>query len=164
VKYKLLATLGFLSFVFWLATSGFWYKQYLLHEIQGATKIVVTEHSHEFDFLDQSMVHQIIYGEMILSKSEINQLYTLAHALPLEDKSGGPVAACSFNPHHTIKFYEGFKLNSTMDICFECGDVNWDGTVTAQPWLLLSMLRDFISKIGFHPDRDWITLAKQASS
>ena len=42
-----------------------------------------------------------------------------------------------------------------MEICFKCGQVEWNGTTQTQPWSLYEGMSRFISDIGLRPSADW---------
>ena len=132
--------------------------------IQRADRIVVTEHSFKYDAYDtnsgKSLIPKdVIYGTHQLSSQQKDLfVYTIKN---LDPKTQDTFPGCIFVPHHTVMFYAGGKLESTMDICFECGQVKWDATDTTPPWSLYSGLATFIKGVGFQPERDWAALAQQ---
>ena len=132
--------------------------------IQRSDRISVTEHSYEYDAYDteagRSLIpDEVVYGTRELDASQEGLFLSTIQAL--DPKTQDAFAACIFEPHHTVRFYTAGKLTSTMKICFECGQVEWDATKTTPPWSLPSGLATFINGIGFSPDRDWAALAKQ---
>lgn len=134
--------------------------------IQRADRIVVTEHSSQFDAYDvtsgKSLVpEEIVYGTRQLSSQQ--KALFLSTVEQLDPKTQDAFPACIFESHHTVMFYAGGKLESTMDICFQCGQVKWSATRTTPPWSLYSGLAAFIEGIGFQPERDWAALAAQTT-
>ena len=136
----------------------------LSNMIRGSDRIVVTEHSFQDDAYDadsgKSLIpNDVIYGTRQLT-SQQRELF-LSTINQLDPKTQDAFPACIFEPHHTIRFYAGDKLKSTMDICFQCGQVEWDATSTTPPWSLYSGLATFIKDVGFQPERDWAALARR---
>lgn len=134
--------------------------------IQRADRIVVTEHSSQFDAYDvtsgKSLVpEEIVYGTRQLGSQQ--KALFLSTVEQLDPKTQDAFPACIFESHHTVMFYAGGNLESTMDICFQCGQVKWSATRTTPPWSLYSGLAAFIEGIGFQPERDWAALAAQTT-
>lgn len=149
-------------------TSGAEYKQALLASIRSATRIIVTEHSHPLDYryfssdptitLDTS---EHVYARIALSNAQKHRFYVIASAL--DERTEDVFTLCIFVPHHTIQFYQGTKLQSTMDVCFHCGDISWDHFSKRPPSSMINGLRQFVREIGLKPKREWRILAIETS-
>ena len=140
------------------------YLDALINLIQKTDQIIVTEHSNEFDAFDAENGKSLIPGEVIYKTVNLNLQQKdsfLSKIRNLPPKTQDVFSACDFEPHHTVRFYTAGKLTSTMEICFVCGDVQWDTAPSTPPFSLLSGLGDFISGIGLSPERDWAALAKK---
>jgi hypothetical protein len=89
---------------------------------------------------------------MELSRSQKENLVGILLALPSAVQDAYP--ACNFNPHHTVRFYRRGKLESSMAICFECGQVQWEGTKKDPIWSLYGGLARFVESIGMRTKAD----------
>ena len=140
------------------------FKQDLQNMIQLADNIVVTEHSFMYDLMDDQLnksliPDQIIYGTKTLSK--VQKLQFLATVNELKSELAGTPSACIFEPHHTVVFLANGKLIGKMEICFGCGQIEWNGTPKNLPQSLYVALAGFIKYIGFVPTQNWMELAKK---
>ena len=139
------------------------FKADLLSAIAQADKIVITEHSNRNDYYDpeDSKPYQgpiVEYGHVQLTAKYKADFAAIISAL--EDNTQDAFAACVFDPHHSVLFYAGGKLSSTMEICFECGQVEWSGSTKTPPWSIYSGLSLVVKNVGLSPDRDWRKLAR----
>ena len=140
------------------------YIQALVSEIDSADRIVVTEHSFDYDAYDmenqRSLLDQpVIYATKELSQEQVAAFRSSLSAL--DPATQDAFAACIFEPHHTVTFYRSGQPQSAMRICFECAQVEWGATSITPPWSLYGGLREFVSSIGLQPDRDWRALAME---
>ncbi|MES2041209.1 MAG: hypothetical protein V4495_25605 [Pseudomonadota bacterium] len=147
-----------------LSDEGAAYKRDLIKAIKQADKIVVTEHSDQYDFFEVKthtfqQQEQLVYQTVILSPQDVVNFKRLVKAVP--DRTQYVSAACIFVAHHTIKFYAQDELLSTLPICFKCGAQEWDGTKHAPPQEIVGGLRKFITAIGLHPEMKWRQLADE---
>jgi hypothetical protein len=133
------------------------YLSDLLAAIRNADEITVTEHSSMMDFLrperNQDDYKEKVYQVVKVSSNEKLKLIEIVSML--ETKTQDAYPACIFDPHHRIAFYSKGKLASTMEVCFECGQIEWDGTRQMPPWSLYSGMKTFILEIGLHPKAEW---------
>ena len=105
------------------------YKEALVKAIKTTDRIVVTEHSHADDFPPSEQSRKDL-PEFEYARVELDgpaKAKFLKNAEAMNDTTQTLVAPCGFVPHHAIKFYSGAKLTSTMEICFHCGGIYWDG-------------------------------------
>lgn len=132
----------------------------LIAAIGDADRITVTQHSYRHDAHEAEEAANyrgIIYAKKELSPSERAHFTSVLRALP----TGTPdaVPGCIFNPHHSFHFYKAGKLASTMQVCFECAQVKWDGTNKEVITALHGGLREYVAAIGMQPEADWHALA-----
>jgi len=135
----------------------------LTDTIRHADRIVVTEHSSPLDFMTPESTEfpqkdEIVYGTRELTSSQ--KAHFLRVIEKLDPTTKDAFAACVPVVHHSIHFFAHEKLLSTMDVCFECGDVAWQGSKATPPWSLQSGLAVVVKDIGFQPERDWAALAR----
>jgi len=141
------------------------YKQELLATLQKSNRVVVTEHSSEYDLPSQRQGdkliprEEILYRTLELDRQQKQQFESMVSALDEKPPSLRP--SCIFEGHHTIRFYSGSALLSTMNICFRCGEIEWDATQKTEPEELEDGLERFFKQIGFQPKRDWAALAAE---
>ena len=138
------------------------YKAKLADAIQSADRILVTEHSCPWDFPgDQSRrtAPDIEYGGVELDQTAkaafLKNVSAMNAALP------EIALACEAEYHHSIFFYSGQNLSSTMNICFKCNQIQWDVTDQYSPAAIFSVLARVIEGAGFKTERDWEALAKK---
>jgi hypothetical protein len=139
----------------------------LANAIRAADRIVVSEHSIAYDMVDEVTQPQlptdyqpVIYAAYELTpRQRADFLDTVTRLAPRTQDS---FTSCIFEPHHTIAFYREGEQTSAIDICFQCGDVRWNGTERANPWSLVAGLHTLVAGFGMHTerDRDWRPLAK----
>jgi hypothetical protein len=142
------------------------YRDALSALISRADVIVVTEHSFELDLYDmdanKSLIPtDIVYGTRAMSPAQKSGFGSAIGKLDPKTQDAFP--ACIFEPHHTFRFYLKKKLISTLEVCFKCGQVEWDGinSRVAPPWSLYFGLAQAVKSVGFQPERDWTALAKK---
>jgi hypothetical protein len=140
------------------------YQKTLVAMIQRSDKIVVTEHSCEWDTYKtdafRSLIpKEIVYRTRVLSAAQKASFLSIIEGLNPETKT--EYSSCIFEGHHTIQFYSAGRSISTMDICFKCGDVIWPATKVTPPADLISGLAKFIEGIGLSPTRNWPALARR---
>lgn len=133
--------------------------------IRTADRIIVTEHSNVNDVLDEEKQPHLPenYEPVVYASHELTQDQRSAFLLAvvrLAQRTQDAFTACIFEPHHTIAFYRAGKQTSAMVICFQCGEVQWDGTAKVMPWSLVPGLRKLVSGIGMHEKRDWYALVR----
>ena len=143
------------------------YKDALISAIESADKITVTEHSSKLDLLDdpnsiQSVAEDIEYQVVSLDGASKKKFSALMH--DMNEKTQNSFPGCIFQAHHTVRFFSGERVTSTMRICFECGQVQWDGASRVPPRALYSALSDFILSVGFKPKQDWRARARIAKA
>jgi uncharacterized protein with PIN domain len=139
------------------------YKRDLLNTIKSSDTIIVTEHSDFIDFYDEKLTEQKEYIEKVYEKLELNALQRklfFEHIQRVKNKTQDEFPACEPEIHHTIQFYRKGVLFSTLKICFECGQIEWDGSKYDPPLDIYNGLESFVKSIGLHPERDWEKLAK----
>lgn len=133
--------------------------------IRSADRIVVSEHSIGYDVLDEKTQPElpVNYKPIIYANQELTLTQRAAFLNSVTRLAPGPVAsepACIFEPHHTIAFYRAGQQTSAMDICFQCGQLEWNGTTGMRPQSLVPSLGKLVTSLGMHEKRDWYALAK----
>lgn len=144
------------------------YINALVNAIQRSDRIVVTEHSNVNDVLDELTLpqrppdyHQITYTTHELSLQERTNFLATLKSMAAKTQDAEP--ACIFEPHHTIMFYRESKQLSALRVCFQCGQVDWNGSTKMPPWSLVPTLGTLIAGWGMKEARDWRALAKNAA-
>jgi hypothetical protein len=141
------------------------YADDLIDAIQSADRIVVSEHTDRNDVHseeEEATYKEVTFATRELSPAQRGEFVSILKGLAPEIQDAFP--ACVFNPHHTIRFYRGGKLKSAVEICFGCGQVEWDGTGKTPPWALYAGLNQFVSSIGLRTKADWHAAAKDAGA
>jgi hypothetical protein len=149
------------------SAEGGQYKLDLRKQIQEADEIAVSEHSFQIDFFDPKTLQirqsgEIVYKRVVLTTAQREFFRSTIDSLDPRTQDMFP--ACLFQPHHRIDFFAGGKLASSMEICFECGQVEWNRSKSAPPWSLYAGLETFIESIGMQPKQDWMLKAAGTKS
>ncbi len=134
--------------------------------IASADRIVVSEHSSGWETIKPGSerleaLPQRLYGEVEFDSPAKAWLLDLATAMP--DKSLTAFAACVPEYHHTIVFYAHGEPQSTMSICFQCGQVTWDASDDVPPEALIGRLKSVVARAGFRPERDWDAVVRASA-
>lgn len=144
------------------------YIKELAEAVEKSDRIVVTEHSNVDDVLDELTQPQrpkdyrpIIFTTRELSSLERSKFLISIRSMAVATQDAEP--ACIFEPHHTITFFRANRQTSAMRVCFQCGQVEWDGSSKTRPWSLVPTLRTLVAGLGMKEERDWRTLAKTAT-
>lgn len=136
------------------------FLQTLAEAVEASDRIVAVEHSYLYDGGDANYekLPEQVYATVVLTRS---QQQSLASALQgTNPRFSEWVAACIFEPHHRLEFYRGGKRVHTLEVCFECGDLAWDGHQGQVPADIYATLEAFVRGIGLQPSRDWRALAR----
>ena len=146
------------------ASEGRQYKAELVKTIQRSDSVVVTEHSFQYDLYDQEahaslIPDQVVYSKRALTPEQRSELLSVTREL--NPTTQNEFSMCIFEPHHALLFYANDKLLSTMEICFKCKQVEWDGSKLTPPGALYAGLGAFLQSIGFEPTKDWTALAEE---
>jgi hypothetical protein len=143
------------------------FKEALLSELVAADRVVVLEHSDPSDFLNDEgegpdNPKRIVYRSVEL---DADAKARLKGNVKLMDASVPTLlAACAFVPRHTIQIYVGSTLSSELQICYECGDIQWSKIDAVEPSGLLSALTPIVLAAGLEQERDWRALAASDES
>lgn len=144
------------------AGEGAAYKADLINAIRQSSKIVVTEHSSEMDFIQagQSAAQkEQVYRSVTLTTRDRENF--IAAIEQVSDETQQAFAACVFNPHHTVYFYAQGKLSSKLDVCFECSQQEWKATKHRPPAGIYEGFAQFIKSVKLSPEREWVDLVRQ---
>lgn len=124
--------------------------------IVRSDRVVISEQSDPFDGTAGSKAPKpvAVYDERELSKGQKDML--LEAILSMEPAAHGAPSVALFKARHTIRFYQEGKLLSAMDLCFECGQIRWQGGLAAPyPDAMLPTLKKVLRNVGLTTDRDW---------
>jgi hypothetical protein len=72
------------------------------------------------------------------------------------------MSACIPFFHHTIRFRRAGELIGQLDICFQCGQIEWSRSEVMPPGKIYETLADVVTHVGLAPERKWIELAYAA--
>jgi hypothetical protein len=140
------------------------YKSALLKLIAESNKIIVTEHSDQYDLWDSKTMSSLIPNPIIYETKILTSLQRAEFSdsiKKMSSKENKWITTCIFEPHHTINFYSNEKMLSRMEICFKCGDVYWEGENVGVPGALIGVLGKLIERIGLHRELNWKALARE---
>jgi hypothetical protein len=162
---KLALMLALLAVVSCESGGGREYIYDLSSTIRRSDRIVVTEHSSWGDAFDAEsgktrLSKEIVYRTRELSPAQ--QIMFVNTIESLDPTTQDWVVACVPEFHHTVHFYARGKPIGEMEICFKCGQVDWNGTRATPPGAIYSGLASVVRAIGFEPERDWAGLARLA--
>ena len=137
------------------------YKNELLATIRDARRIVIVEHSNPLDLTPvggraPAPRPTRVYGVRTLDTAQ--RQYFLDRVGSLSPDLPKVVSFCAFVDHHTIYFFGAGGAPTRMEVCFECGDVEWTGRSKSAPIGLVAALSDVVKASGLSPRRDWRAL------
>lgn len=136
--------------------SGAGYQQLLLTALRQADRVVLTEHSNKYDSFDPvtsvSNGPYQVYASHQLSDEERARLITAVAAV---DPQSSLIPMCLFSPHHAVDFYVGDQRESRLEICFTCGEMEWDAVYAWYPYQLIGVFAKLVEQSGMETGRDW---------
>ena len=135
--------------------SGAGFQQLLVDAVRDAERVVVTEHSNRLDRWDRKGKFDgpyVVYSAHELTPEERARLL---QAVESADPQASPGPMCLFTPHHAIELYVDGKRDSTIEICFSCGELRWDAVQAFYPRALLEVFRTSVVAGGLNPTQDW---------
>lgn len=141
------------------------FRDALLAAIDQADQIVVTEHSSPWDAFDAELNRSLIeqefeYARVSLSSEQETRFRDIV--AQVDPATQNWASACIPAFHHTVRFYQAGILKSTLQICFECSQVRWDGIKgVTPPGAIYQSLEQAITSVGLNPKRKWSALARQ---
>lgn len=131
---------------------GWSLRHSLLALANGASAIRVIEHSDRFDLpVDlERKYEEKNFRSAVLSA---DQASNLRRAFPVSlDYSLSVSTACIFSSHHRVEFVHQDRRVTSLEICFQCGEIRLDGGGTRiMPVGWDSSLRSFIVSLGMSP-------------
>lgn len=138
-----------------------------LDAIKTADRIEVLEHSSYMDayyleHYDSIKIKPTIYTKKELNQEQKNQLIQVLEQA--DTTTHDAVKACIFDPHHTIRFFKSNQESSSMEICFQCWELKWNGTENQPPTGMATALESFILAMGLQVKKDWVTKARQSAA
>ncbi|WP_256642995.1 hypothetical protein [Stenotrophomonas sp. 9(2022)] len=129
---------------------------------RDADRIVVVEHSYRYDTNEginsDTPRAERRYRDMVLANADKQPF--LATLEGIDPYVSMWTAACIFEPHHRFEFYKGNKRTHTLEVCFQCNRLEWDGAKHPVPQAFYAGLAPFIQSQGMQPERDWQALAR----
>ncbi|WP_313143091.1 hypothetical protein [Stenotrophomonas sp.] len=129
---------------------------------RDADRIVVVEHSFRYDTNNSSnsatSPAERRYREAVLAGADKQPFLSTLEGI--DPYVSDWTTACIFEPHHRFEFYKGKKRTRTLEVCFQCGELRWDGTRNPVPQAFYAGLEPFIESLGMQPERDWQALAR----
>lgn len=138
------------------------YLQDLDALIAQADRIEVVEHSSPFDLAPAAngelrQAKERVYRRIVLTPPQKARFQSTIGSL--DSRTQDAFAACIPVSHHRIEFFAGGTLIDSMEVCFECGQVEWRGSSATPPSSLYGGLEAFVVSVGMQPKRDWRGLA-----
>jgi len=141
------------------------YRDALATAIARADRIEVTEHSDPWDDYDLDANRSRIGAEILYAAVKLDAAQKrlfLDTVRGLDPKTQDWANACMPVVHHTVRFYDKDIIQSTMQICFHCSQVFWDGIKRkTNPESIHAGLEQFVTAIGLRTERDWEALAQE---
>ena len=133
--------------------------------VRNSSRVVVTEHSSEFDLFDietgkSGLKEPLVYATRVFSEPERKFFYSTIEGLDPKTQDAFP--ACVPEVHHTFYFYSGTNLIETIPVCFSCGQVLWSNAGATPPWSLYAGLAKVVESVGLSPERNWDDVARDA--
>ena len=135
------------------------FLQVLVEATQTSDQVVAVEHSYIYDGADPSihLLPERTYKRVVLTDSDKSNLVSALSSTSPNVESWE--SACIFEPHHRLEFYKGAKRFHVLEVCFQCGQLELDGTQPSEPQAIFGTLEKFVATIGMAPERDWSSLA-----
>jgi hypothetical protein len=137
------------------------YKENIISEVKSADKIFIIEHSniHDLDAKSKSGANSKVektYRSLQLTTKQIEALLSQVNNFQFIEAS----SLCIFEPHHRIEFYKNGKNTSSIEICFQCQDIQWSKDNKTRGMLSEVFLSTVLSS-GMKTERNWQELAKE---
>lgn len=141
------------------ALDGAIFKQALSEALHAATRVEIVEHSSPWDLRkDERRPGEKVYGSVRLEPAALEAFRGAVGRLDAGTKT--IFMACVPAYHHRINLYEGAELASVLDVCFQCGILEWTGAGYVEPQALWPLLATTVTQAGLQPHRDWKALAR----
>lgn len=142
------------------------WRDSLLAALEAADEVELTEHSDPNDLVairkGGRLASEHVYGRVVL---DARQRAYFREALKKTDVTTQTwMSACIPFFHHTIRFRRAGETIGQLDICFQCGQVEWSGTKVIPPGAIYETLSDVVSHAGLSPKREWQRLAYDAET
>jgi hypothetical protein len=142
---------------------GWRLRESLSAALARADRVVVVEHSDPVDFVQAKPTSSSSRTPRIYRSVELDAPAKVALQSAVQQMSTKSADSpfCILEVHHTIELYVKEKLESRIDVCFQCGQVVWSAAEYPIPEGLLSALTPTILNSGMQGRRDWAALAVQ---
>ena len=141
-------------------TAGKGFLRQLVSAIEESDRVVAVEHSYLYDGsdLNKHFLPERSYRSVVLTDADRARL---AVALSSTNSHVSMwAAACIFEPHHRLEFYTKSNKTRTLEICFQCAQLEWEGQQASAPQAIYGTLERFVESVGMQPERDWTALAR----
>ena len=136
------------------------FLQDLVKAVQTSDQVVAVEHSYIYDGVDPSihLLPERTYKRVVLTEADESNLVS---ALNSTNPNVAPwESACIFEPHHRFEFYKSDKMVHVLEVCFQCDQLELDGSQPSEPQAIFDTLDKFVTTTGMAPERDWASLAQ----
>jgi hypothetical protein len=131
--------------------------------ILQADRIVITEHSFDYDAFDGMKKKSLLPAQVVYARRELSQGQRIGFANEVRRLVARPrkwISNCLPQPHHTMTFYRAGREMSVLRICFECGESEWSANTNTPPAVIGPVLTRLVIGVGLHPQLDWRALAR----
>ena len=134
-----------------------------LNELSRATReadrIVLVEHSYNYDKGSEDLLQERIYREVVLNDMQKQSLLAVLRATV--SRRSMSFSKCIFEPHHRFEFYHQARRIHALEVCFQCSQMEWDRKFAEEPRAIYEGLDKFVRSVGLEPERNWYELANQ---
>ena len=136
-------------------------KEFALAVIE-ADSIVVTEHSHPSDLDNSLLATRVDIPKYIYKQKKLNFNERTTFVKDVQKLKGRvrSTTRCIFVPHHSIELYKGGKPTSVMEICYDCGEIKWNGSQVKASGDMFDAVTPLLKRSGMKVHRDWHSIAE----
>jgi len=130
--------------------------------VTEADVVVVREHSHSSD-LNSSLVARNKISEYTYIKKELNfneRMTFVKEVNALKGRARNITTDCLFVPHHSVELYKNGNLSSVMEICYNCGEIKWNGSKLKASGDMFDAVTPLLKRSGMKVHRDWHSKAE----
>jgi len=144
-------------------THGRRYVSELANSIREADRILITEHSFDYDAYDGKVHKSLLPAQVVYAQRELTLEQRTNFANTVARQTVKPrymMSMCLPEPHHTLTFYRSGQVMSVLRVCLECGQSKWSANDDMPPVAVEQVLSRLVRDIGLHPHLDWKALAR----